>query len=331
MEYKYIEIKQFGDARLLKVETKSFDENIRDDEVIVDVKYSGINFADIVMRLGQYRDAPSRPFIPGYEVSGIISKVGSAITKFKIGDEVMAGTRFGGYASKIKIPSLQVMNLPQGLSLEEAAALPVNLVTAQIALGDFARVRRDDKVLLDCATGGVGVVAMQMCKAAGAKCIGLTTSPAKKEFIESYGAKAYTFEEFEKSDESDFTFILNSSGGSSVKSQYSRLSKSGLICCIGMQASINDGKSNMFAYLKTVLSTPWYPLVKLIMQSRSVGGFNALKYFEDDKWLLKNLPMVEKSTFKPHVGRVFSANEVTQAHEFLEQKKARGKVLLKWD
>lgn len=330
MKTQYIEIKQFGAANLLKVETKDFDDSLKDDEVIIDVKYSGINFADIVMRLGQYKDAPPKPFTPGYEVSGVISEIGSSVSKFKVGDEVMAGTRFGGYCSKVKISTNQVMNLPQGLSLLEGAALPVNQITAQIALHDFARIRKGDKVLLDCATGGVGVVAMQMCKEVGAECIGLTTTPAKKEFIESYGAKAYTFEEFENSNETEFTFILNSSGGNSLKSQYNRLTKSGLICCIGMQASITNGKSNIFAFLKTVLTTPWYPLVKLIMQSRSVGGFNALKYFEDDHWLKANLPILERSHFKPFIGKVFAANEIVQAHEFLEQKKARGKVLIKW-
>jgi NADPH:quinone reductase-like Zn-dependent oxidoreductase len=298
MEINQIAIKSFGPASLLNVEPVTLTDELGEGEVRVKVQYSGINFADIVMRLGQYREAPPKPFVPGYEISGVVEAVGSAVTRLKVGDEVMAGTRFGGYSSHVVLPEWQVMKRPETLTLQEAAALPVNYITAHIALHEFARVRAGDKVLLDCATGGVGVMAMQICKEVGAECIGLTTSAHKKEFIASYGARPLLFEELEKSKAGDFTFILNSSGGASVKDQYERLSKSGLICCIGMQGAINNGASNLFAFLKTVLSTPWYPLVKLVMQSKSVGGFNALKYFDDKAWLETNLKAVESCPYK---------------------------------
>ncbi len=330
MQKQFVEITDFGAAHLLKFNTSEIKEDLKANEVSIDVKFSGINFADIVMRLGQYQDAPPKPFTPGYEVSGIITKIGSNVTHFQVGDEVMAGTRFGGYTSKLILPEWSVLKKPNHLSLEEAAAVPVNYITAHIALNEFARVRAGDKILLDCATGGVGVFCMQIAKDAGAEVIGLTTSEHKKEFIESYGARAYTFEEFEKSGETGFNFILNSSGGKSLKTQYELLTKSGLICCIGMQASINNGKSNIFKFTKTLISMPWYPIVKLIMQSRSVSGFNALKYFEDEPWLKANLPIIEKCPYKPFVGKTFDAKEVSSAHEFLEQRKAKGKVLLHW-
>jgi 2-desacetyl-2-hydroxyethyl bacteriochlorophyllide A dehydrogenase len=330
IEAQKISIKSNGSAEKLIYENFQMDTDLAADEVLIDVHFSGINFADIVMRLGFYQDAPPKPFVPGYELSGVVSAVGDDVQDLKPGDKVMAGTRFGGYVSNIKLPRKFVIKLDDDFDLQQAAALPVNYITAHIALNDFGRMRQGDKILLDCATGGVGVVAMQMAKAVGATVVGLTTSPHKKEFIESFGAKAYTHDEFKNSSEKDFDFILNSSGGASLKDQYDRLSKGGKLCCIGMQDAINDGKSNIFKFLKTVVSTPRFSMVKNIMQSKMVGGFNALKFFEDDVWLEKNLQSLSDIPFKAHIGGVFAAEEAPKAHMLLEQKKARGKVLLEW-
>jgi 2-desacetyl-2-hydroxyethyl bacteriochlorophyllide A dehydrogenase len=331
METTQIVINKNGPAKDLLIETVELDETLAANEVLVDVHYSGINFADIVMRLGFYRDAPPKPFVPGYEVSGIVRKVGSGVTDLAVGDKVMAGTRFGGYRSALKLPRNYVVKLDENADLQKWAALPVNFITAHIALGDFGRVRAGDKILLDCASGGVGIMAMQIAKQAGATVVGLTTTPAKKEFIESFGAKAYTHEEFYASDERDFDFVLNSNGGKSLALQYDRLAKAGKICCIGLQEAINDGKTNIFKFLKTVLTMPRFGMVKNIMQSKMVGGFNALKFFEDDEWLEKNLQILANVQLDTHVGGVFDAKDVASAHEMLETKKARGKVLLKWN
>ena len=325
-----IEIARNGSAELLKVQETEISTSLAKDEILIDVKYSGVNFADILMRLGLYRDAPKKPFIPGYELSGVVKAVGSEVTKFKAGDEVMAGTKFGGYVSGIKLPEWQVLKIPDGLTLQEAAALPVNFVTSYIAFHEFGRIRKDDKVLIDCATGGVGVVFLQMCKQVGAQAFGLTSSPSKKEFIKSFGAKAFTREEFESSFESEFDFILNSGGGKSLKDHYKRLAKSGKLCGIGLQTAVKDGRGDIFTQLKVALSSPWYPILKLVMESKSVSGFNALKYFDDEDWMKKHLPAIEKTSIKPVIGEVFKAGEVAAAHRTLELKKTRGKVILAW-
>ncbi len=331
LESQAIEITKYGPAHGLTFKNNQVKANLAEDEVNIEVAYSGVNFADIVMRLGMYQDAPPKPFTPGYEISGIVKEVGVKVTKFKIGDKVMAGTRFGGYTSNIILPEWQVLSLSDELTLEEGAAIPVNFITAYIALHEFGRIRSGDKILIECATGGVGVYCMGLAKKAGATVIGLTSSPAKKEFIESLGATAYTHEEFAKSDEKDFDFILNSTGGKSIKDQYNRLGMSGKLTCIGLQQAIQNGNANIFAKLKAVLQTPWYPLLKLVMQSKSVSGFNALKYFDDDDWMQKNLHRVEETRIKPVIGGVFDSKKAGDAHSFLEQKKAKGKVLIKWE
>src|ERR1041384_4874288 len=105
-----------------------------DGEVAIDVAYSGINFADIQMRLGLYPDAPKRPFVPGYEVSGKVAAVGKRVSGLAPGDPVVAGTYFGGYASTVTIPAHQVFKLPVAYDLAAGAALPVAYFTAQLAV-----------------------------------------------------------------------------------------------------------------------------------------------------------------------------------------------------
>lgn len=330
MEGLSIEITSYGKAELLSVKEKSIDDSLEEKDVLIDVHYSGINFADIVMRLGMYQDAPPKPFVPGYEISGIVRAVGKGVKRFKVGDKVMAGTRFGGYSSVVKLPDWQVLPLPENFSLAEGAATPVNYITAHIALHEFGRIRKGDRVLIDCATGGVGVFCLQMCQAAGAETIGLTSSESKKSFIEGYGARAMTHEEFWSSSEKDFNFILNSTGGKSLKGFYDRLTKSGLLLCIGLQQAINQGKSTPFSIVKALVQSPWYPILKLMMGSKSVGGFNALKFFDDEEWMKKLLVNIEQSQIKPHIDKSFSSKDVASAHQYLESKKAKGKVLISW-
>lgn len=330
MEQRFIEIQEYGPAETLKVATKELSADLKADEVLIDVKFSGINFADIYMRLGMYKDAPPKPFVPGYECSGIVLAVGSDVTRLQVGDKVMAGSVFGSYVSKIKLPSFQVLKLPEHLTLEQGAATPVNYLTSYIALHEFARIRKGDKVLIDCATGGVGVFCLQMAFEVGCETIGLTTSAHKKEFIESYGARAMTHDEFYAGQEKNFDFILNSSAGKAFRLQYHRLGMSGKITCIGMGQSVKDGKSSLVDKLKLLFQTPWYPLFQLMMQSKAVSGFNALNYFDEKEWMEKRLLELEKCPYKAYVDKIFPADEVASAHAHLEQKKAKGKVLISW-
>jgi NADPH2:quinone reductase len=206
----------------------------------------------------------------------------------------------------------------------------VSFITAYIAFHEFGRIRQGDKVLIDCATGGLGVIFLQMCQQVGASAIGLTSSPHKKELIATYGAQPYLLSEFELSKEANFDFILNSSGGKTLKNYYGRLAKSGKLCGIGLQSAVNNGKGNIISQLKAALASPWYPFLKLVMESKSVAGFNALKYFDDDRWMKEHLIQMQNTTIKPLIGSIYPAEDVGQAHRALETKQAKGKVLLAW-
>ena len=333
MTHHQVAIEKYGVASTLKVRDLA-PRPPSDDEVAIDVAYSGVNFADIQMRLGFYPDAPKRPFVPGYEVSGKITAVGKGVTNVRIGDQVVAGTYFGGYASHVTIPATQAFKLPASVDLAGGAALPVNYFTAQLALFEMARVREGDRVLIECATGGVGVLAIQMARHVGAEVTGLTTSEHKKPFIASLGAKALTVAEF-RADTSlrGYDFILNASGGAQINWQRARLGLTGRMACIGMASGIRDGKRNYVRIATAALRTPRISVLKLFDASTGIYALNALNVLRDPMWmerLTKSMTRVESMQLKPHVGTVFAASDVAAAHAFLETKQATGKILLQW-
>lgn len=302
------------------------------DEVAIDVAYSGINFADIQMRLGFYPDAPKRPFVPGYEVSGTVSAIGPGVTNVKVGDRVAAGTYFGGYASTVTIPARQVFVLPPSLDLEQAAALPVNYFTAQLALFEMARVRAGDRVVIEAASGGVGVIAMQMAKRAGAEVTGLTTSPHKRSFIEGYGATALTLDEFHTdASHKGYDFILNSSGGSNIEWQRARLGITGRMVCLGISSGVKDGKRNFARIALAALRMPKISVLKLFDKNTGIYALNALHVLKDEAWIARLTQSIATANVTPHVGKVFAAKEVADAHAFLQTKQATGKVLIAWN
>jgi 2-desacetyl-2-hydroxyethyl bacteriochlorophyllide A dehydrogenase len=334
MAHHDIVIDKFGSAQKLKLREIA-PRTPSDDEVAIDVAYSGINFADIQMRLGFYPDAPKKPFVPGYEVSGKVTSVGKNVTDVKPGDAVVAGTYFGGYASHVTIPARQVFRLPTSIDLAAGAALPVNYFTAQLALFEMARVRKGDRVLIECATGGVGVLAIQMAQHVGAEVTGLTTSPHKKSFIEQLGAKAYTRDEL-RADASlkGYDFILNASGGGEINWQRARLGLTGRMVCVGLSSGVKDGKRNFARIALAALRMPRISVIKLFDANQGIFALNALHVLRDNAWierLTKSMTTIEEMGLKPHVGKVFPASDVADAHSFLETKQATGKVLIAWN
>lgn len=309
-------------------------QSIGVEEVVVDVHFSGVNFADIMMRLGFYKDAPPKPFVPGYEFSGVVSRVGKGVTHVQPGDKVYGGTVFGGYASRIKIGAWMVLKLPSHLSLAEGAALPVAFITAYAALVKMARVQKGDRVMIDCATGGVGTIALQMLKSIGAQTVGLTSSVEKKSIIESYGALALTHKEFQASGAQDqYDFILNSQGGKTVRAHYNRLAPAGRIVCIGLSAAINNGKRDFIALIKAAAEMPRFALISMFDLNRGVFALNALKLMEDTRYAKHNqsdFSAILNMGIKPHIGAIIPAAEVLRAHQMLESRKIGGKVLLSW-
>ena len=328
-----IVIEKYGPASALTLRERAADP-VGPDDVAIAVKYSGINFADIQMRLGFYPDAPKRPFVPGYEVSGVVEQIGANVTDIAVGDQVLAGTYFGGYASRVTIPAIQVVRLPKNVDLAAGAALPVNFFTAHLALFEMARVRGGDRVLIEGATGGVGTLAVQMARRVGAEVVGLTSSPGKKPYITDLGATAYTRDEF-YADESitGFDFILNASGGSEIRRQLPRLGYTGRMVCMGLNSGVKDGKRNIPRIAWAALRTPRLRILKMFDKNVGVYALNALPILRDESWIRRltaRVAAIGDMDITPHVGKIFPAADAPAAHAFLETRQALGKVLLEW-
>src|SRR4051794_27459217 len=155
-------------------------------EVRIRVRAIGVNFADLLARIGIYPDAPKPPMVVGYEVAGGVDALGPGVTSVHPGERVVALTRFGGYSDLVTVPATQVYRFPDRLSDAEAAAVPVAYLTAALALYKMACVSAGDVVLIHNAGGGVGIAATQLARLRRATVIG-TASAAKHDALRSFG------------------------------------------------------------------------------------------------------------------------------------------------
>src|SRR5690554_129213 len=160
------------------------------DEVRIRVVWAGMNRADLVQRAGNYPPPPGASEVLGLEVSGWVEEVGTDVGRFAVGDEVCALLAGGGYAEQVVVSELQVLPVPQGLSLREAAALPEVFATAWLNLYMEARLQPGERVLLHAGASGVGTAAIQLCREFGNPCFVTVGNPEKVEYCKSLGADA---------------------------------------------------------------------------------------------------------------------------------------------
>src|ERR1035441_9133595 len=182
---KQIWITRFGGPEVLEIR-ETIPAPPAEGEVTVEVKASGINFADIMARRGLYPDAPKPPCVVGYEVAGVVEDLGPGVDPSWRGKRVFALTRFGGYSQKVNLPLGQLFEIPGPFTFEQAASLPVQYMTAYQLVTVMGGLRAGETVLIHNAGGGVGLAALQMARHIGATTIG-TASPGKHAFLREQG------------------------------------------------------------------------------------------------------------------------------------------------
>ncbi|MCW2959230.1 MAG: oxidoreductase, partial [Solirubrobacterales bacterium] len=215
-------------------------------QVGIEVKAAGVNFADVMARMGLYPDAPDTPCVVGYEVSGIVTEVGDGVQGIAVADRVMAGTQFGGYAERVVVPASDVVPLPDALSFEQGAAIPVNYATAWAGLVGYGSLREGDRVLLHAAAGGVGIAATQIARRHGGEVWG-TSSPAKHEAIRGFGVQHpldYTRRGWEKGLPS-FDLVMDAIGGESLRRSYGMLRAGGRVVAFGASSVVAGEKRSL--------------------------------------------------------------------------------------
>ncbi|AIQ08558.1 oxidoreductase [Mycobacterium tuberculosis EAS054] len=181
-------ITKHGDPSVLQVRQRPDPPPPGPGQLRVAVRAAGVNFADHLARVGLYPDAPKLPAVVGYEVAGTVEAVGDGVDPNRVGERVLAGTRFGGYCEIVNVAATDSVVLPDALSFEQGAAVPVNYATAWAALHGYGSLRAGERVLIHAAAGGVGIAAVQFAKAAKAEVHG-TASPQN---IRSWPSSVWT-------------------------------------------------------------------------------------------------------------------------------------------
>lgn len=300
---------------------------------------SGVNFADILARMGLYPDAPKLPAVVGYEVSGTVDAIGEKVEDFQVGDQVAAMTRFQGYSDAIVVPANQTFRVPKNLPTVDAAALPVNYLTAWLMLMRLGNLQAKQKVLIHAAAGGVGLAALQICRWRGAYTLG-TASGKKHARLKEMGMDHtidYTSQDFAQevsriTEGQGVDIVLDSLGGAASKKNFQLLAPLGRLFLFGV-SSLAPGKTrNILAAGKGLLQMPRFSSLSLMQDNRGVFGVN-LGHLWDRAEVLGEimtsiLDLVEQGHIKPVVDKTFPFDQAGQAHAYIQNRKNFGKVLL---
>ncbi len=306
-------------------------------EVLIEVAASGINFADVMARLGFYPDAPKPPCVVGYEVAGTILELGEGASSpdrpLSVGQRVVAGTEFGGYASRVAVPADAVQPLPDGLTFEQGAAIPVNYGTAWMGLVRFGGLRTGERVLIQAAAGGVGIAATQVAKREGAEVYG-TASPSKHARITELGvdhALDYTTAGWERG-LPPFDVIMDAIGGASFRRSYELLAPGGRLIAFGASGVVSGERRNPIPALKTALRMPRFNLIKQMSASKSVIGLNMYTLSQDERRRAEIgaalADLTADGTAQPVVAGTFSFEEAGAAQNMITERRNVGKVIL---
>jgi len=332
-----------GGPEVLQVQERP-DPVVGPGQIRIAVRAAGINFADTLARVGLYPDAPKTPCVLGYEVAGEVETVGKGVVDFKLGDRVVAGTRFGGQAELVSVDAVQALPLPDRLSFEQGAAFPVNYGTAYAALVLMGGMRQGDRVLIHAAGGGVGISATQLARNAGAEIFG-TASPGKHEAIRAQGvahAIDYRGQDFEAevmriTGGEGVDLIMDALGPTSFRKDYRLLRSGGRLVMYGLSENSDAGARSIPVTLKSMLkmplaTMPWWKSLFLMNENKGVFGLNMLSWWDRegnlDRVTSPLMADLEAGRLEPVVAEAFPFERAGEAHEFIAQRRNVGKVVL---
>src|SRR3989440_7994653 len=327
-----------GDVRVMKVEQRA-DPQPQTGQVLIRVKAAGLNFADILARQGLYPDGPPKPCVMGYEVSGMVEAVGDGIDQDLIGKAVIAMTRFGGQAELVTIPRAQVFEKPDSLTFEQAAAIPVNYLTAWAVLVTMGGLKKDEAVLIHNAGGGVGLAALDIARHLGAKTFG-TASTGEHGFLRARGLDHpidYRDQDWlpvlkDLTDGRGVELVIHPLAGKSWKKSYQALRTTGRLGVFGMSVASASGIKGKIRALKAMLSMPRFNPIGLMNRNKGVFGLNLGHMWgereTDAAGTSEIMRGVAEGWIKPHVDRAFPFDQIADAHTYIESRQNIGKVVL---
>jgi NADPH:quinone reductase-like Zn-dependent oxidoreductase len=308
-------------------------------DIRIAVRAAGVNFADVLARLGLYPDAPKPPVVVGYEVSGIVDAVGPDVIDHHVGDHVLALTRFGGYADQVVVPAALAFAIPNAMADADAAAIPVNYVTAFIALYRMANITAGETVLIHGAGGGVGIAATQLARLRGATIIG-TASSAKHDAIRQQGVNhAIDYRQADVTSEvrrltngRGVDVVLDPVGGRSFADSYRLLAPLGRLVVFGVSSMASGERRSLWRVLTTIARMPTFKPLSLMNHNRGVFGLNLGHLWDERRRLAEAMTLlireVSADRLRPIVAQTFPLERAADAHRFLQSRSNIGKVVL---
>jgi NADPH:quinone reductase-like Zn-dependent oxidoreductase len=335
---KQIWISKGGLPEVLRVQ-KASDPTPRTGEVRIRVKACGVNFADILGRANLYPDAPTMPYVPGFEVAGEVDVVGQGVPDLKEGDKVFALTQFGGYSDVVCAPYKQVFKRLEWMDVLHGAALPVDYLMAYMALVSMGSLQKGDKVLIHNAGGGVGLAALDICRVVGAETYG-TASPNKHDYLLERGLHHpidYRNLDYERvimdlTGGHGVQIVLDPMGGSHWKKNYRLLMPTGRLICFGISSVLPGKRRSIWALLRFLWNFPVYTPYRLLNDNKGVLGINMNHLWEQmdvlRPWMHQIITWYDEALFRPKIDQTFPFAGAAEAHHYLQDRKNIGKVLL---
>jgi putative PIG3 family NAD(P)H quinone oxidoreductase len=286
-------------------------------EVIVQVTAAAVNRADLMQRQGHYPPPAGAPPYPGLECSGVISATGPGVTDHRVGERVCALLSGGGYAERVAVPAGQLLPVPQGLSVQESAALPEAACTVWSNVVDIARLRTGETLLVHGGASGIGTFAIQLGKALGARVV-TTARAIKHDRLKALGADVtvdYSTEDFT---EHRADVILDIMGAKYLARNVEALKPDGRIAIIGMQGG-RKGELDLGALMAKRGSVS----ATTLRARPAADKARIVRAVRDRVW-----PLVDAGTIRPVIHTTLRMAEAMKAHRLMESSDHIGKILL---
>ncbi|MFB6164970.1 MAG: zinc-binding alcohol dehydrogenase family protein [Haloarculaceae archaeon] len=318
-----VEITEFGDSDALSVTDRDVPEPGQ-GEVRIEVKAAGINFADIMQRRGEYQGGPQPPYVPGMEVAGVVDAVGEGVGR-DVGDEVMGFVEEAGYAEYAVANAAGLFDLPEGMSFAEGAGFPVQFLTAHNCLFEWGDLSEGESVLIHAAAGGVGTAAVQLASNAGAEVFGTASTQEKLGLAADLGCDhpiQYTEVDFveavdDATDGEGVDLVLDGIGSETTTESMKALRHFGRMVSYGA-ASGEPGRPNT---------------ADLLFNNQTIKGYHlGQAMYRDPGRVFGAVPglteQLQSGDLEVIVGHEFDLADAAEAHQFIEDRKSSGKVVL---
>ncbi len=325
-----------GNVNNLKIVEENLPEPT-DNEVTIEIKAIGLNFADVFAIWGLYSATPKGVFTPGLEYAGIVARVGKDVSNVTVGDQIMGVTRFGAYTTHLNIDSKYVIPLPAGWNFEEGASYLVQVLTAYYGLINLGDLQKDMTVLIHSAAGGVGVLANRIAKKYNAYTIGTVGNASKLKRLEDEGydkgiVRGKDFPQKLKAalDGRELNLVMECIGGEIMKTGFKSLSEQGRMIIYGAAQYAHPGdRPNIFKLLWKFIRRPRIDAQNLAEENKGVLGFNLIYLYERSELMHQLLKELEDLNIeKPIVGHTFPFNELPDAIRLFKSGKTMGKVVI---